>query len=190
MYYVIRDVECKKKFKFLYNDEDKSVKYVSPAYIKSLGKSSVKVNEDIDYDASSDKYKVLFEQVPNQGLWVKNICLYSVGDFHIRMRFGCFNGSGEVDLFYIGSGKNKTKKRVASEIDKCMQAFGFDGGFGGDNYLEIVIPIPMLDYLMHLVSQHDFDGIMDAFSDYMGVELYKFVPNISSDEVKFDEWLV
>lgn len=188
MWYIVRDGYCVKNYKFIYNDESRIVRYASPLYIDRI-RSNLSIKEL--YISSNDlyvKYRMLFEQ-KGAKRWIKNICVYSVGSFQIRMMFDINRGACSIRLFYTGKNAEELGE-IPRGVGLSLEAFGFDGGFGNKNSVELIIPFVMLDYLMNLASRHDFDGMMDSLDNLIGVDLYKFVPNIDVPIVKVDEWFV
>lgn len=177
MYYFIEKGSCKRGYHFLYNDEDKSVIYASPSYIRSVEISNIVVQDD---KSSFNKYKLMFEKVYDDFMY--HVCQYSVDNIFIVM-YLCITGENssimltfhDSDLSTIGVSCNNKFKNL---------------GFNCSLYYSksLLIPFRMIDYILNLKSNGDFNGIMQAFDGIIGVDLYKFVSEINSSVVKFRSW--
>lgn len=168
---------CKSGYCFLYNDEDKSVKYASPDYIKGLAVSDVIMQ---DSRSNFNKYRLMFEKSYDEYLY--DVCTYLVDNVFVHLRLIVT----DVDACIALSFHDRDSFTIELRCFVDFEDLGFDCGLSYSKSLSI--PFRMVDYILSLKSKGDFDGIMNAFSGCIGVDLHKYILQIRSSVVRFESW--
>lgn len=75
---------------------------------------------------------------------------------------------------------------------EIFHIYGFYGIYdfvsGMTNEIRLLIPPEMVDYILNLESERDFDGIMQAFDNLIGVAICKLAKEINTADFKFMRW--
>lgn len=171
MQYVIGQ-SLDKGYAFLYDDKSRHV-YFRPCttYSSKIVRVPMTRYNDIV------KLKLLgfqFEEFNNT--FVSYVCRYIVGDaLYVAISLSVQYYSRECHLSLITLINGHESLSVKDNI------YGFSSPF--TDRVDLIIPSEMLDYILHLKSEHDFDGIMEAFDGLLGVGLYKIIGVADSDLV-------
>lgn len=160
-----------KSYAFLYDDEGRRV-YFRPCSSFSSDIKRVPMTRYSDIA----KLKLLgfrFEEFNNT--FVSYVCRYIVDEvLYVAISLSVQYYSRECRLSLITLIDDHESLSAKDNI------YGFSSLF--TDRVDLVIPSEMLDYILHLKSEHDFDGIMQAFDGLLGVNLYKIIV-FDSDEI-------
>lgn len=178
-------------YKFVYDDSDMSVELVSVREVMKSGVviSGSKVDIWDTYSSDRNKLKLLgFNSfTKSTGSWLnKNLFRYRVGGIEFIFMINIWTtGIIEARLQQNHSVNSciLTKKARRNMIDAFFWSVTYD------SELYIVIPHKMFEYIMHLYSLRNFDGIMRSFSDLFGSKISILVNEINNPDVQFLEWL-
>lgn len=163
---------------FVFNDNDKSVKYISQDCIKNVHMDTLK-----DNNVNIGKYKLFFKLVMSvkpTPYFYYNVCKYSVGDFSVILRLEVSEEDAYIVLLFA---RNDVPYAVTY---RGAEVYGLKTSWNRQIYLKI--PYKMVDYVLDLKSSHDFDGIMEAFGNLFGKDLHNFVVEIEVTKLEVETW--
>lgn len=174
MYYFMSRGNCKRGYRFLYNDTDKSVRYILSSDTNNINIADKPIR---DNKSHLNKYRLFFGRVKeiNQG-YAYFVCKYKIGNLPVVLTLVLVERKARLTLFFLGD----------FEFVKETEEFGFINF--GYKAMYLYIPFRMVDYILDLKSRHDFNGLMYAFSGLIGENLHNIVREVNSSEVKFDSW--
>lgn len=168
-------------YKFIYDDSDKSVKFRDDI-------------EDVCVQIPFRRYENIgklrligFEKPDLLNYYFYNICEYRVLcldyvlDLFLLLKVNILGRCYVNVKFY-----NNETKACCNIISESLP-FGF---YSGNPYiLNLQIPPEMLDYILSLKSMYDFDGIMSAFDNMLGIGLLKVIDCLYVVDVQLKRWL-
>lgn len=178
MYYYIGEQSCRLGYRFVYNTKDKSCKYMSKEASWRLNIQKTLESKDVDIN----KLKVLgFKKVSsyrkNDIVLVFPLCSYQINGDSCGM---------SIHFFKIDKQESLTVEFDRSDIDFSLRGSSSFGIYGRSP-LVLDIPIEMMQYLLHLYSIRDFDGIMQAFDNLFGVGLARYT-TLRPETIILDKW--
>lgn len=174
----VYDKDILDNLRFVYNDEDNSVKLMDTAGLDSY----YWIKNEFIISGSSDWYKLkLLGFVYKNLVLSKKLFTYDVDDdvFEFKLCVHWQHGAYIlINRIVVGSYPCYFHRRSGISDDFWV----------GNSSVMFCIPSKMLWYVLDLYSRHDFYGIMKAFNDLFGVDLYK-ITTLDVFEVSVKEWL-
>lgn len=172
LYYV--DKNRHSRYRFVYNDEDKSVKLCD---ILNLRNHKLGIyDEDLpDYKrGSANWFKLKMFGFYEQNLCLcKELCYYSIGAVEFELSLS-IREDYDIGFLTVYNPKVSFRKKFWNMCNSCEV-----------NWSSIFIYLSSLayPYILNLWSSRDFDGIMNCTANLLGTNISKLVYNFESNVV-------
>lgn len=191
--YTYLDKCGKGTYRFVYNTEDRSVRYMKWSDIDF----EVRGSKSIAGYGITSKLKLLgFELDDFSDDLFYAVCSYYIGDVLISLLLVVKDGyDGNNCYILLKFFEMLSENLLSAYFINSKELYNFDGIYGFDsgmtNKLRLHIPAEMVDYILNLKSRHDFDGLMQAFSGLIGTKISEIIEvdkKIDVTRLRFNVW--
>lgn len=178
MLYYFTDGYSEMSYHFVYNDEDRSVRYVKSP-MDSIPFGSLKIMSKCNNISKLRLLGFYFDQFFNG--YTCKLCSYRVSELiniTLMLAVDRHENCLMIAKFHLD---DSIYRIVMTQVSY---------GFYEQSFYKLVIKIPyeMIDYMLNLKSIGDFSGIMDSFDRLLGVDLEKVVSNVSVKNIGLIQW--